>query len=1306
MIPGSLGHATIRKTRGLHWHNSHSNNIEESMWFDGSSQYLTRTPSAGNRTRWTLAWWFKLNAVSTDMTFFSANSGSNDFYIRMDPDILKVVDDNASLNLYTPKLRDIGWYHAIVSYDSNNASPYERLHIYINGERQVLTEGSAGTPSSAGETFWNNAQANEIGRRSRTTSSYTNAYMAQIVFLNADSIQNGDCAVSDFLDTWAFGNNGTQFVPKKTSDLTTLASNAGGNSFCLDFADSSALGNDVSSNNNDFSDAGSPGAANQTSNTPSREYATFNALVKSQNSYTLTNGNTKANLASGGGFIPLTQLVQGNEKVYVEFVADDANNGNWSIGVADPSVDQDAAVRQSGIIAWESDGDKYVDASQTATDVRAWTDGAVMALALDMENRKLWIRDSSGWQGSGGSDDPTDSSTGVALPSSIGNEAVIIFGNSAGSFDQDCELKTEANSALTYAIPSGFKTLSSKDGTEPEYQGIDYFDSTLYEGNGSGQRVGDFVPFTDVGTITKSFLADGRTNSGTTDLTIAHTVSTSPTNVQVKTLSFWIKPVDVDQQYLLSGSPTATDSTDSSERIFVSSTGQVLYNTRNSGSAVVYAITDGNVINDTSQWVNVVVALNYASGVSSASDRLKIYINGVLQGLSDGGSGYDTAPAENMTGQAYLNAASTRQLIGTHPGFTSAANRANAYLAEWYMVDGQALAPSVFGVTDTSTNRWVPRAPATIKSTINGVGSGFGNCGYYLDFLDASALGDDDSGNNRDFTESGTIGTANQSNDTPSNNLAVLDGKDTIGSATPSLSKGNLTYTGVDNAGAYVSGFPLTSGKWYWEIDVATTSTAFYPGFFTPAGVAFASTTPWNNNSGSFLIAPGAGHWLGHDGDGTANLTSNFSAFLSNGDRMFFAYDADNKYAYVGEVGSGGSGSTFTYYGRGGTVSGDPTSGEAGTGAAPFGLPLIGEDTFYFGIVSGGTTTVANLIFDPTKFNGTPPTGYKALTQDNKDDADDKITAWAWIKNRDDASTSHVVVDRVRGVTKVMHPDGTGAEAAGGNSVQRFLQRGVQIGNGSLENAVNKSHVLWQWLIGTSASTGSTTSPAGTIASTSIVADADHFSIVTYTGNQTSGATFGHGLSGAPEMVIVKERDPGGNNWMVGHDAMGWGKYLAWDTNASVVTSSARWNDTDPSSTVVTLGNDTGINATGATYVAYCFRSVPGVCGVGSYEGNNNADGTFVNLGFKPAWVMTKTMDASGAWGIYDSKRDPDNPVQQRLFAEGDGAEDTDGEQMDFLSNGFKLRKTGGHNNNNETYIYLAMAELGPNGAYPPIYGR
>jgi hypothetical protein len=212
--------------------------IGNSIWLNGSDNYLTKTPSsAGNRTRWTLAWWFQLNAVATDMTFFSANDGSNDFFIRMDANSsssITIVDDNASMNMNTTAMqRDVGWYHCIISYDSNQTIASDRVRIYINGEQQSLTAGSAAEPSSGGETYWNNAQANEIGRRSRTTSSYTKAYMTQICFLNADSIQNGDVSVSDFLDTFTLGTNGSQFVPKKDSEIAALASTAGGNSLLI-----------------------------------------------------------------------------------------------------------------------------------------------------------------------------------------------------------------------------------------------------------------------------------------------------------------------------------------------------------------------------------------------------------------------------------------------------------------------------------------------------------------------------------------------------------------------------------------------------------------------------------------------------------------------------------------------------------------------------------------------------------------------------------------------------------------------------------------------------------------------------------------------------------------------------------------------------------------------------------------------------------------------------------------------------------------------------------------------------------------
>jgi len=550
-----------------------------------------------------------------------------------------------------------------------------------------------------------------------------------------------------------------------------------------------------------------------------------------------------------------------------------------------------------------------------------------------------------------------------------------------------------------------------------------------------------------------------------------------------------------------------------------------------------------------------------------------------------------------------------------------------------------------------------------------------------------------------------------QSNDTPSNNLAVFDSADTIGSATPALSEGNIKFTGVDNGGRYISGFPFTTGKFYWELDVATTGTAFYPGFFTPAGIAYSSTTPWNNNAGSFLIAPTAGHWLGTNGSGTTNITSNYTAFISSGDRMFFAYDADNKFAYVGEVGSGGSGSTLSYYSLGGAVTGDPTSGAAGIGAAPFGLQMTGEQTFYFGIVSGGTSVVANLIADPTKFNGTPPTGYVALTQDNMDATSDKITAWSWIKNRD-STDDHVLVDRIRGVEKVWESNTNTTAFTNVNTVQRFLQRGVQIGNDVTVNTVNESYVQWQWLVGSSATTGSTTSPAGTIASTTIVADAGHFSVGSYTGTGDDNATVGHGLGGAPEIIIVRNlsRTTFGLIW---HKNGGSANHTTdFASTQAFSSNNLKFGGSDgsnPTSDVFKIGTHNEINANGESLVFYALRSIPGVCKVGSFLPNNTTDGPYVNLGFTPSFLLIKCVGTTNPFIIFDNKRDSlGNPRVKYLIPSTNASEASSGRDIDLLSDGFKCREDDSDINGgtSETYMYMAMAEIGGNGTLPPIYGR
>jgi hypothetical protein len=164
---------------------------------------------------------------------------------------------------------------------------------------------------------------------------------------------------------------------------------------------------------------------------------------------------------------------------------------------------------------------------------------------------------------------------------------------------------------------------------------------------------------------------------------------------------------------------------------------------------------------------------------------------------------------------------------------------------------------------------------------------------------------------------------------------------------------------------------------------------------------------------------------------------------------------------------------------------------------------------------------------------------------------------------------------------------------------------------------------------------------------------------------------------------------------MVGLDALGWTKYLALDSNQAVTTSSARWNDTAPTSTVVTLGDDTGINANTATYVAYCFAEVEGFSKFGAYEGNSNADGTFIYTGFRPAWITLKEVDNADDWVIYDTKRDPINIADTVLRMDSNASEYSgSGREIDILSNGFKLRTSNATINASNTYAYLAFAEF------------
>ena len=217
----------------------------------------------------------------------------------------------------------------------------------------------------------------------------------------------------------------------------------------------------------------------------------------------------------------------------------------------------------------------------------------------------------------------------------------------------------------------------------------------------------------------------------------------------------------------------------------------------------------------------------------------------------------------------------------------------------------------------------------------------------------------------------------------------------------------------------------------------------------------------------------------------------------------------------------------------------------------------------------------------------------------------------------------------------------------------------------------------------------------GSILSVSNVNTTSGFSINTYTGNASAGATVGHGLGAVPKWYIVKSRSLT-TAWVVYHkdaNSSPQNGYMQLDISADFFDT-LTWNDTAPTSTVFSLGGSGySSNNASATYVAYCFTDVEGYSKFGSFIGNGSTDGVFVFTGFRPAWLMLKRTTDTGSWNIADSVRSPENEVDEQVQADLPNSESTIFD-FDFLSNGFKARTTdGARNGDGSTYIYMAFAE-------------
>ncbi len=701
------------------------------------------------------------------------------------------------------------------------------------------------------------------------------------------------------------------------------------------------------------------------------------------------------------------------------------------------------------------------------------------------------------------------------------------------------------------------------------------------------------------------------------------------------------------------------------------------------GSTSVY--TDAK-FRDVSAWYHLVLSVDTTQ--STASNRIKLYVNGTQQTLSG------TQPSQNAD-LAWNN--NVAHYIGRQQHNTS--NMLNGYLTEVNFVDGTQLTATDFGEYDDN-NVWQPKEYS----------GSYGTNGFYLKFADnssASNLGTDSSGNSNTWTVNNlslASGSGNDSLiDTPTNYTAAsgnnnggnyatlnpLDRKSTV-----SLSNGNLDATTSSTGWAGVKGtMGVSSGKYYFE--ATANGSAANKVFF---GICASSVKPDTSGylqddtteraKGMLIFCDNGQYQL----DGNSRVS--YSSSMADGDVIAVAYDLD--------------GNTVQFYKNGSALGSIDISGSplASTTVVPL-------------YIHYNTNTTYHLNFGQRPFAYTPPSNYLALVTTNLSDPtiadgstgfDTKlwqgtgvaksITGYnfspdlVWGKARS-ATNTHWLMDTVRGAGKRLVSADTRAEDTPSGVLTSFNSDGFSIGtNTESNNSDGTTYVGWAWDAGTS----TVSNTDGSITSNVRANPSAGFSIVSYNSGSSSGNyTLGHGLNAAPKFIIHKTRSSG--NWWVYHESVvdNMAKYLQLNsTNALATNSAAMWGAAAPTSSVfgVRVGD---LISTSQDAIAYCFTPVAGYSAIGSYEGNGSDDGPFVYTGFRVAWLMIKNTSTSGeTWTIYDSTRDVDNPAKQRLQPNSADAESVGSSARfkDLLSNGFKIRGTSGEQNTSgDTYIYAAFSD-------------
>jgi len=746
------------------------------------------------------------------------------------------------------------------------------------------------------------------------------------------------------------------------------------------------------------------------------------------------------------------------------------------------------------------------------------------------------------------------------------------------------------------------------------------------------------------------------------------TFATTGTNNKIQTFSAWVKRglLSSSANYRLMGCYNGSASY-STEINFSNDALRIEF-----GGSAAYELKTTQVFRDPSAWYHIVLAIDTTQATSS--NRIKMYVNG-SQITAFATANY---PAQNDTSQ--LTSANANNKIGAN---WSNSEPFDGYMAEVNFIDGQALTPSSFGETDTTTGSWKPKAYT----------STYGTNGFYLKFSDIATTSGSNAGLGKDFSGNANYWTTNNISVTAGTTYDAMIDSPTLTSATVAnyatlnplqssvaLTAGNLDFSsgGGESCPKATIQLPLT-GKWYWETYCSATGTDNW------IGVTIDQTGTTFTSGGIYRAYRKTGV---KESNGTSSA---YGASWAAGDTLGVAVDMDA--------------GTIVFY-KNGTSQGTAYSDLAG----------IQWTVFVYGYINAGH----QVNFGQRPFAYTPPTGFVRLNTFNLPDSTIKKgntvmdatlytgngasrtvtnagsfkTDLVWVKSRSSGATWHILADSVRGAGYQLSSNQTNAEIYDAQGVG-FASNGFTLGADTVDayygwNLNGDTYVGWQWQAGQGTTSSNT---SGTITSTVSVNATAGFSIVLYTGN--GGAmTIGHGLGVAPKLIILKDRDIG-RPWPVYHGSLATNQYLILNTTAAAATSTSYWNNTAPTSTVFSVnGLEGNVGANGEKYVAYCWAEIAGFSKFGSYTGNGSADGPFVYTGFRPKFILWKSStDGARNWSVFDSSRNTYNVTNSYLLPNLSNAEGTS-DACDFLSNGFKWRSTdAGSNGSGQTFIYMAFAE-------------